>query len=139
RITWRPEGTRRLTGGTASPSDWAVSRTRYWGVPLPIWKCGQGHLTCVSSLTELSELAGRDLLGIDPHRPVIDRIEIACRACDGPAKRVPDTLDAAYDLGAMPFAQHGAPMRDRADFDSSGPADLLIAGGAQLRSWHYAL
>ena len=98
-----------------------------------------GHLTCVSSLTELSELAGRDLLGADPHRPVIDRIEIVCRTCGGQARRVPDIIDSAYDAGAMPFAQHGAPMRHRADFDASGPAELLIAGGAQVRSWHYAL
>ena len=139
RVSWRPAGARPPGGEAGRIADWAVSRTRYWGVPLPIWKCGQGHLTCVSSLTELSELAGRDLLGIDPHRPVIDRIEIGCRACGGQAKRVPDTLDAAYDVGAMPFARLGAPMRQRASFDSSGPADLLIAGGAQLRSWHYAL
>ena len=136
RVTWRPARTWRPGVGFA---DWALSRTRYWGVPLPIWKCGQGHLTCVSSLTELSELAGRDLLGIDPHRPVIDRIEIACRGCGGQAKRVPDIVDAAYDLGAMPFAQHGAPMRRRGDFDSSRPADLLIASDGELRGWHHAL
>ncbi|HEY3902724.1 MAG TPA: class I tRNA ligase family protein [Streptosporangiaceae bacterium] len=139
RVAWRPAGARPLGGGTASSADWAVSKTRYWGVPLPIWKCGLGHLTCVSSLTELSELAGRDLLGADPHRPVIDRIEIVCRICGGQARRVPDIIDSAYDAGAMPFAQHGAPMRHRADFDASGPAELLIAGGAQVRSWHYAL
>jgi isoleucyl-tRNA synthetase len=139
RGAWRPAGARRPAGQIGRVADWAVSRTKYWGVPLPIWKCGQGHLTCVSSLTELSELAGRDLLGIDPHRPVIDRIEIVCRTCDGRASRVPDIIDAAYDIGAMPFAQHGAPMRRRAEFDSSGPADLLVAAGAQLRSWHYAL
>ncbi|HET7014023.1 MAG TPA: class I tRNA ligase family protein [Streptosporangiaceae bacterium] len=139
RVSWRPAGSRPPGGEAGRITDWSVSRTRYWGVPLPIWKCGQGHLTCVSSLTELSELAGRDLLGIDPHRPVIDRVEIACRACGGSAKRVPDILDAAYDVGAMPFAQHGAPMRRRADFDSGGPADLLITSGTQSRSWHYAL
>jgi isoleucyl-tRNA synthetase len=139
RVSWRPAGSQPLGGGTASSADWAVSKTRYWGVPVPIWKCGLGHLTCVSSLTELSELAGRDLLGADTHRPVIDRIEIVCRACDGQARRVPDIIDPAYDAGAMPFAQHGAPMRHRADFDASGPAELLIAGGASARSWYYAL
>lgn len=139
RLNWLPAGTRRLGGGAACSADWAVSRTRYWGVPLPIWKCGLGHLTCVSSLTELSELAGRDLLGLDPHRPVIDRIELVCRTCGGQSRRVPDIIDSAYDTCAMPFAQHGAPMRHRIDFDASGPADLLIAGGAQPRSWHYAL
>jgi isoleucyl-tRNA synthetase len=139
RVAWRPAGARRPGGGAASPADWPVSRTRYWGVPLPIWKCGVGHLTCVSSLTELSELAGRDLLGLDPHRPVIDRIEIVCRTCGNQARRVPDIVDSVYDTGAMPFAQHGAPMRHRPEFDASGPADLLIAGGAQLRGWYYAL
>lgn len=140
RASWRPAGAPRPGGdGGGRFSDWAVSRTRYWGAPLPIWKCEQDHLTCVSSLTELSELAGRDLLGLDPHRPVIDRIEITCRVCNGQARRVPEIVDAAYDLGAMPFAQHGSPMRRRADFDSKGPADLLISSGAHLRGWHGAL
>src|SRR5690242_19672227 len=70
--------------------DWALSRTRYWGTPLPLWECAQSHLTCVGSLAELSALAGRDLTGLDPHRPYVDSVTFTCPACDGEARRVPE-------------------------------------------------
>ena len=70
--------------------DWALSRTRYWGTPLPLWECGEGHLTCVGSLAELSGLAGRDLSGLDPHRPFVDDVTLACPSCGGEARRVPE-------------------------------------------------
>lgn len=98
-------------------------------MPLPVWECQRGHLACVGSLTELSELAGLDLTGIDPHRPFVDEIAIRCRDCGTEAHRVTDVLDANYDTGAMPFAQHGAPLRGPGRFASAYSASLAVEGG----------
>ncbi len=125
--------------GARFSADWLISRTRYWGTPLPIWECGHGHLSCVSSLAELSELAKADLLGIDPHRPAIDAIQICCRTCGLDAHRVPDVLDAGYDAGAMPFAQFGAPQQQMAEFAASVPAALAADSGQHPSGWFSAL
>ena len=84
--------------------DWMISRTRYWGTPLPLWECQDGHVTCAESLTRLSEMAGEDVSGLDPHRPLIDDVTIACPRCGGSARRVADVLDARYDAGWLLFA-----------------------------------
>lgn len=131
-VSWQP-GQRLGHGGGAA--DWAVGRTRYWGVPLPIWECERGHLTCVASLAELSELAGKDVLGIDPHRPAIDEVVIRCRTCGAGAHRVAETLDASYDAGAMPFGQHGAPFRGSDSFAAGYPAEIAVEGGGSTSSW----
>jgi len=138
----RPSG---LTGVVTAPgqrlglgadaADWAVGRTRYWGVPLPIWECSRDHLTCAGSLAELSELAGSDVLGLDPHRPAIDDVVIGCRTCGGPAYRVPETLDASYDTGAMPFALRGAQPGESGGFAAGYPASLAVEGGGHTRNW----
>jgi isoleucyl-tRNA synthetase len=119
--------------------DWALSRSRYWGTPLPIWTCSSGHLTCAGSLAELSVLAGRDVTGIDPHRPFVDEIEIACPSCEAPARRVPEVIDVWYDSGAMPFAQHGAPHRNEVEFERSYPAQFICEAIDQTRGWFYSL
>ncbi|MGH8922192.1 MAG: class I tRNA ligase family protein, partial [Actinomycetes bacterium] len=122
--------------------DWALSRTRYWGTPLPLWVCGDSHVTCVGSLGELSELAGRDLTGLDPHRPFVDAITFVCPSCGERALRVPEVIDVWYDSGAMPFAQwgyHPDLSRGLEEFERSFPADFICEAIDQTRGWFYSL
>ncbi len=120
-------------------ADWALSRTRYWGTPLPLWQCEQGHVTCVGSRAELADLAGRDLIGLDPHRPCIDAVTISCPRCGTTSRRVPDVIDAWYDAGSMPFAQHGPAAGPAGDAQRDRPADLLAESADQARDWFGAL
>jgi isoleucyl-tRNA synthetase len=119
--------------------DWALSRTRYWGTPLPLWECADGHVTCVGSLSELSTLAGEDLTGLDPHRPFVDEVTFACPICEERARRVPEVIDVWYDSGAMPFAQHGAPLRNFDEFAAAYPAQFICEALDQTRGWFYSL
>ncbi|NYI07109.1 isoleucine--tRNA ligase [Allostreptomyces psammosilenae] len=122
--------------------DWALSRNRYWGTPLPIWACPEGHLTCVGSRAELGELAGRDLSDLDPHRPYIDDVTFACPGepdCGLQARRVPEVIDAWYDSGSMPFAQWGYPYRNREVFERTYPAQFISEAIDQTRGWFYTL
>jgi isoleucyl-tRNA synthetase len=119
--------------------DWALSRTRYWGTPLPLWVCPDEHVTCVGSLSELSTLAGRDLTGLDPHRPFVDEITFACPVCEKRARRVPEVIDVWYDSGSMPFAQHGAPLRNFDEFAAAYPAQFICEALDQTRGWFYSL
>ena len=119
--------------------DWALSRTRYWGTPLPLWVCAESHVSCVGSLAELSELAGRDLTGLDPHRPFVDGITFGCPSCGEVARRVPEVIDVWYDSGSMPFAQFGAPLHNLAEFEASYPAQFICEALDQTRGWFYSL
>ena len=119
--------------------DWALSRNRYWGTPLPIWRCPDGHLTCIGSLAELGELAGCDLAELDPHRPFVDEITFACPTCGSLATRVPEVIDCWYDSGAMPFAQWGYPHRNTEQFSGQYPADFICEAIDQTRGWFYTL
>jgi len=122
--------------------DWALSRERYWGTPLPVWRCGKGHLTVVGSLAELSERAGRDVSRVDPHRPSIDEVDIPCPECGDAASRVPEVIDTWYDSGAMPYAQwayHPDLGRGLQEAEARIPADFISEGVDQTRGWFYSL
>ena len=122
--------------------DWALSRERYWGTPLPIWRCEQGHDTAIGSLNELSELGGRDVTELDPHRPGIDDVIFPCPACGGVATRVPEVIDTWYDSGAMPYAQwgyHPELGRGLERFEEYFPADFISEAIDQTRGWFYTL
>ena len=119
--------------------DWALSRNRYWGTPLPIWRCPDGHLTAVASMAELSALAGVDVSAIDPHRPYVDDITMPCPTCGLIANRVPEVIDCWYDSGAMPFAAVGYPLQNADSFRAQYPADFICEAIDQTRGWFYTL
>ena len=119
--------------------DWALSRNRYWGTPLPIWRCEEGHLTCVGGRRELAELAGDHALTVDPHRPYVDDVTFACPQCSGEARRVPEVIDCWFDSGAMPFAQLGYPETKVEQFEAGYPADFICEAIDQTRGWFYTL
>jgi isoleucyl-tRNA synthetase len=121
--------------------DWSLSRTRYWGTPLPIWRCPDGHLTCVGSLPELAELARSDLSGMDPHRPFVDDVVLPCPDCGAGAVRVSEVIDAWYDSGSMPFAQWGYPYVAGSDVELNAayPAQFICEAIDQTRGWFYSL
>ena len=141
RTNWHPANLKdgRYGHWLANNVDWALSRSRYWGTPLPIWRCADRHAVCVGSLAELGKHAGRDLSGLDPHRPFVDDITLDCPTCGDTATRVPEVIDVWFDSGAMPFAQWGAPHRGDEEFTRSYPAQFICEGIDQTRGWFYTL
>lgn len=141
--TWYPEHIKwgRYGDWLENNIDWALSRSRYWGTPLPIWRCASGHQTCVGSRAELSELTGTDQSELDPHRPFVDEVVFACPSCGEVAHRVPEVIDAWYDSGSMPFAQWGYPWVEgsEAEFAGAYPADFICEAIDQTRGWFYSL
>lgn len=119
--------------------DWALSRNRYWGTPLPIWICEDLHQTAIESFAQLSSLSGTSLQGLDPHRPFVDDISITCPQCQKVAVRVPEVIDCWYDSGAMPFAQLFYPQQNQKEFFESYPADFICEAIDQTRGWFYTL
>ncbi len=142
-VNWYPEfvGEKRFGNWLENLNDWAISRSRYWGTPLPIWRCNDcGHTTSVGSRAELVEKAIEDIdMNIELHRPYVDDVHLKCEKCNGTMTREKDVIDVWFDSGAMPFAQHHYPFEHKDDFDSLFPADYICEGIDQTRGWFYSL
>ena len=139
RISWVPEHLRdgRFGKWLENARDWAISRNRYWGNPIPIWRCEDcDRLICIGSSQELEERSGtnpRDL-----HKHFVDDIVIRCE-CGGSMKRIPEVLDCWFESGAMPYAQHHYPFENKEHFEANFPADFIAEGLDQTRGWFYTL
>jgi isoleucyl-tRNA synthetase len=138
-INWYPEGIKhgRFGNWLENNVDWALSRERYWGTPLPVWRCSEGCVKVVGSLAELRELSGVEL--DDPHRPYVDDVTFPCKNCGQQMQRVPEVIDVWFDSGAMPFAQYGAPHVNNDRFQAHFPVDFICEALDQTRGWFYSL
>jgi len=140
-INWHPAHIKhgRFGDWLENNVDWALSRERYWGTPLPVWRCADGHVTVIGSLAELQERSGVALE--DPHRPFVDDVTFPCGECREEARRVPEVIDVWFDSGAMPFAQYAAPLSDagREHFEARFPAQFICEALDQTRGWFYSL
>ncbi|HEX2779533.1 MAG TPA: isoleucine--tRNA ligase [Gemmatimonadaceae bacterium] len=146
RVEWHPEemGTGRFGEWLTNNIDWAISRDRYWGTPLPIWICDAdpAHIEAVDSYATLARKSGAPLPGIfDPHKPHVDGYEWKCSQprCGGTMRRVPEVIDTWFDSGSMPFAQWHYPFENRDEFERNYPADFIAEGVDQTRGWFYSL
>ncbi len=138
-VNWHPPHVKhgRFGNWLEGNVDWALSRERYWGTPLPVWRCESGHVHCVGSFDELEELSGVRLE--DAHRPYVDEVGFPCIECGGRMQRVPEVIDVWFDSGAMPFAQHHAPHENAELFRERFPADYVCEALDQTRGWFYSL
>jgi isoleucyl-tRNA synthetase len=138
-IDWHPEHIKhgRFGKWLENNVDWALSRERYWGTPLPIWRCAEDHVVCVGSLAEIAERGGTP--PDDVHRPYIDDVVLRCEQCGGEMRRVPDLIDVWWDSGCMPFAQWHAPFENEDQFEQNYPADYICEALDQTRGWFYSL
>jgi isoleucyl-tRNA synthetase len=140
-VAWYPDHLKhgRFGKWLENNIDWSLSRDRYWGTPLPAWRCPNGHDTIVGSKAQLGELAGRDLSGLELHRPYVDEVTFACPECGAEAKRVSSVIDAWFDSGSMPVAQWHYPFENREMFEKRFPADFICEAIDQTRGWFYSL
>jgi isoleucyl-tRNA synthetase len=140
---WHPPetGVGRMGEWLKGNIDWALSRERYWGTPLPAWVCDRNetHVQWVGSYEELGEKAGTLHENFDPHRPFIDEFTWECTDCDGTMCRTPEVVDAWFDSGSMPYAQWHYPFENGDQFESHFPADFICEGLDQTRGWFYSL
>jgi len=138
---WVPEHLRdgRFGNWLESARDWNISRNRFWGTPIPVWRCDPkcGGMICVGSVEELKKLSGKEPKDI--HKHFIDDIEIPCEKCQKPMKRIPEVLDCWFESGSMPYAQQHYPFENKAKFDANFPADFIAEGLDQTRGWFYTL
>lgn len=141
-VDWYPSyvGEKRFGNWLENVNDWALSRTRYWGTPLNIWRCQCGHTHSVGSREELKRLAVENVNdNLDLHRPYVDDVHLKCPECQGEMTRVSEVIDCWFDSGAMPFAQYHYPFGDRELFNEQFPADFICEAIDQTRGWFYSL
>ena len=143
-INWHPEHIRdgRFGEWLENNVDWALSRERFWGTPIPVWVCKDcNHQAAIGSLEELKNQG--NLQGfkedLDLHRPFVDDVTFSCENCGGTSHRVPEVMDAWFDSGAMPVAQLHYPFEGKEDFELQSPADYVCEGVDQTRGWFYTL
>ena len=144
KINWVPDYLKegRFGEWLKEVKDWAISRERYWGTPLPIWECEKcKEKICIGSIKELLEKSEKKIKIKDLHKPFIDKITLKCEKCNGKMKRVPEVLDCWFDSGSMPFAQYHYPFenKDKIDKKEQFPADFICEGIDQTRGWFYTL
>ena len=143
KVNWYPSfvGEKRFGNWLENMNDWAISRNRYWGTPLPLWKCSCGHMEMIGSRQELKEKAIEkvDPETIDLHRPFVDEIHLKCPKCGKEMTRDLSVIDCWFDSGAMPFAQYHYPFENKELWESQYPADFIAEGIDQTRGWFYSL
>ena len=140
-INWIPEsiGKGRFGDWLENIQDWAVSRNRYWGTPLNVWVCDCGHMHSIGSIEELKSMSKNCPDNIELHRPYIDAVTVTCPECGKEMRRTPEVLDAWFDSGSMPFAQHHYPFENKEKFEAQFPADFISEAVDQTRGWFYSL
>ncbi|NLL01920.1 MAG: isoleucine--tRNA ligase [Mollicutes bacterium] len=142
KVNWYPKhvGEKRFGNWLENMNDWALSRNRYWGTPLPLWRCECGHMEMIGSRAELVEKSIETIdETIDLHRPYVDNVHIKCLKCGKKMNRVPEVIDCWFDSGSMPFAQYHYPFENKELFESQFPADFICEGIDQTRGWFYTL
>ncbi len=138
-VYWRPDHIKagRMGNFLANNIDWGISRSRYWGTPLPFWTCEDGHIHVIGSVEELVKLSG--VKPDDLHKPSLDKITFPCPHCGKVMKRTPEVMDCWFDSGSMPFAQYHYPFENKVLFEKSFPADYISEAIDQTRGWFYTL
>jgi isoleucyl-tRNA synthetase len=142
KVNWVPDyvGEKRFGNWLENLNDWAISRNRYWGTPINIWRCECGHLESIGSRSELvSKSIEKIDESIELHRPYVDNVHIKCPDCGKTMNRIPEVMDVWFDSGSMPFAQYHYPFENKELFESQFPANFIAEGIDQTRGWFYVL